>query len=166
MKEIPLSIRGKNAGKYVAIVDDDDYDYLMKWTWTVGNGRNTKYAIGREKKFRINMHRIIMKTPENLLCDHIDGNGLNNQKSNLRNCSRSQNQWNRRKTINTSSKYTGVHLFRCRKKTYWMSQIRANKIVHHIGYFKTEEDAALAYNKRATELHGEFARLNKIEEAA
>jgi hypothetical protein len=93
MKEISLT-QGQ-----VALVDDEDYDYLMQWKWHFYKGTHSHYAVcslprknGKRTGFR--MHRLIMNTPPDLVVDHIDHNGLNNQKSNLRNCTKCQNQAN------------------------------------------------------------------------
>jgi hypothetical protein len=78
------------------LVDDWNYDWLNKYTWNVADGRYTWYAISN----RIFMHRLIMNTPEGLVVDHKDWNGLNNQESNLRNCTHQVNSWNRRNNPN------------------------------------------------------------------
>ena len=162
MKEIKLT-QGK-----VALVDDVDYDVLNQFKWFAhkGGDDNTYYA-GRSIKINGNykqiwMHRIIMETPNNLQVDHIDHNGLNNQRSNLRNCTHHQNHMN---LINYGiSKYRGVSYFADPIGHKRIKKIRAtitlnNKIIY-IGLFKTEEEAARAYDAKAKELFGEFANLN------
>lgn len=149
MKEIKLT------QDKVALVDDADYDYLNQFKWYVTKGPKTFYA-GRDLVIdgvtrRLKMHRIIMSTPCGLVTDHIDHNGLNNQRSNLRNCTKSQNQ--RNKTPIGSSKYLGVNI--CIRAT-----IRINNKNVNIGSFKTEEEAARAYDKMAKIHFGEYANLN------
>lgn len=148
MKNIPVS-----NGKFV-IVDDEDYDFLMQWRW---NLCRMGYARRRTKEGTVLMHRVINKTPKGTLTDHIDGNKLNNMKSNLRNCNRSQNRSNAFKTKGEGeSKYKGVG----RSKNGWKAYIKINKKQKHLGNFKTEEDAATAYNLAAFLNFGEFARIN------
>lgn len=174
MKLIPLS--GKRGKDLFAQVDDDDYEFLNQWTWHISIS-STNYAVRKAKKHELNgrklrvisMHRTIMKMEDNKLhCDHIDHNGLNNQKSNLRPCTFSQNMKNRK--AHGRSKYLGVNFNLVksgnRKKTYnkWIVRIMNNEGKRvHVGRYNTEEEAALAYNKAALIYHGEFANLNIIE---
>lgn len=148
-------------------MDDDDYERLSPYSWHVHRTpyRDLKYARmgiplpGRRTK-TVQMHRLIMgvdgsPTP---FVDHIDGNGLNNQKSNLRFATLGQNQANRRKNINSRSRYKGVTTQNGR----WRARIAAHGRNYFIGVFPTEVDAASAYNAAARSLHGDFARLNTI----
>ena len=158
MKEIIINlIRGK---KFTTFVDDEDYEFLMQWNWSYHKGRYTGYAERRENRIDIKMHRFIMNAKVGQIIDHIDGNGLNNQKSNLRFCTHGQNQMNRKSS--GVSKYLGVHkgYRRNRINTFWLSQIVVNKNKIYLGSFYSEEEAALAYNNAAKKYHGEFARLN------
>ena len=144
----------------VALVDDEDYEYLMQWKWFAKKHRQTFYA-ARSKKTngicdRIYMHRIILKTPKNMECDHVDHNGLNNQKHNLRNCTNHQNHMNRISWGN--SIYLGVTYDKSRK--LYMSKIQKKYKKFYLGRFKTEIAAAMAYDIKAKELFGEFANLN------
>jgi hypothetical protein len=152
MKEISLG-NGK-----VAIIDDDDYEKLtkFKWNWTALNNRSGFYARGD-----VMMHNVIMDTPDGLGVDHINGNGLDNRKENLRICTSSQNHANRRRPQNAipaSSRFRGVHLRKDHKK--WSAQITHQNKVYWLGYFDDEEEAARAYDAKAKELFGVYARLN------
>lgn len=169
MKEIILSqsVKRKNyALNLKTLVDDEDYEYLSKYNWCADRHRNTYYVHRVElingKKVKFKMHRVIMNLHgSNLIVDHIDGNGLNNCKSNLRICTSSQNSMNRSPIKNTSSKYKGVYLHRESNK--WAAGISAKgKKPKYLGLHKTEEEAALAYNSAAIEMHGEFAKLNVV----
>ena len=108
------------------------------------------------------LHRFILGIIDpKIFIDHIDGNPLNNQRSNLRIVTNQQNQFNQIKRPNTSSKYKGVSWYK--RRNSWVATIRYNKKTYNLGYFKTEEEAALAYNEKASELFGKHARLNEIE---
>jgi hypothetical protein len=166
MKEIPLS-KGK-----VALVDDEDYEWLIRWKWHYGcateNDNKSGYAMhdnGKHGKLgnkrSIRMHHIVLGCESNIEIDHIDGNTLNNQKYNLRPVTHQQNSFNRKPNRNHSSKYKGVVWSKQHGK--WRSRIRINQQLKHLGYFTDENEAALAYNKAAFELFGEYARLNQIE---
>lgn len=147
----------------VAIVDDEDYDLLMQYSWQVEKRRlyavgNTKGSIKERKRLR--MHRLIMDAPADMQVDHINGDGLDNRKCNLRICSNSQNMMNGRKRKNGTSKYKGVSYFK--RDGRWRAVISNFGKYTHIGYFDTEEEAAMAYNEIARNIFGEFAWLNVI----
>lgn len=121
MKLIPLSQKGRNSGKYFTKVDDKDYDYLMQWYWCVYQCRKLIY-VGRcclkGKRKWIGMHRDLMDTTDTeMRVDHINHDGLDNQRSNLRVCTHQENSKNKSKAKWCSSKYLGVSLATA-KKTY------------------------------------------------
>jgi len=142
MKEISLT-QGQ-----VALVDDEDYERLSQWKWHCAKmervychyARRT-ISTERGRGFGIWMHREIIEIPKGMQCDHIDGDGLNNQKSNLRVVTPRQNSQNRH--YEKSSKYPGVFWNKSSKK--WQTHIRIGKTTKHLGYFKIEEEAATAY---------------------
>ena len=156
-RRIPLT-----QGKY-AIVDPEDFERLNKHKWYAARDTRTFYAHRKKrvgKKYvSIGMHREILNPPGHLMVDHINHNGLDNRKANLRLATCAQNSYNRRQVRkNKSSKYIGVSWKQWTKK--WAVIIcykRKNKIV---GYFKDEIQAAKAYDKAAKKYHGEFASLN------
>ena len=158
MKEIQLT------QEKVALVDDDDFEWLNQWKWYAGKTRNTYYAIRNSpidengKQIKIYMHREIMNTPKEVLTDHKDRDGLNNQKHNIRLCTYSQNGANRKSY--GVSKYLGV----CwdKQSNKWIVRIETDNKSTYLGCFKIEKDAAMAYNEAAKKQHGEFANLNII----
>jgi len=158
-RRIPLT-----QGKF-AIVDPDDYETLNKYKWHVTKNANTFYAkrnprVGRKGKAPpIYMHRQIINVPAGFVIDHINYNGLDNRKANLRLATRAQNNRHTRRTKKTgSSKYKGVSWYNREKR--WVVKITTDGITIPIGYFKDEIEAAKAYDRDAKKYHGEFAALN------
>lgn len=166
-------------GKF-AMVDDEDFEKLsdFKWHAHTRKGRDHTFYARRNGNYRpgnrtdaIYMHRVVMNVSENEMIDHIDRNGLNNQKSNLRITTQSNNKKNSKGF--GVSKYKGVYLQKLQRKykkkngeisvyysERWVAQILIDKKYTCIGAFKTEEDAAKAYDEKAKIYHGEFANLN------
>lgn len=161
MKQIKLT-QGK-----VALVDDEDYEWLSQWKWRIRKGRNTFYADAHIDTTRKNrnksfiMHRLIMKLDfdDKRQIDHINGNGLDNRKKNLRICTNQENSFNGLKK-NGLNKYKGVSWSKRMNK--YRAYIKVNYKQKHLGSFDNEINAAIAYNNAAKKLHGEFAKLNKI----
>ena len=154
MKEIQLT-QGK-----VALVDDEDFDRVSQFKWFADKHNHSFYACRKGcrvngKQKTISMHGFILNGK---WIDHRDGDGLNNQKSNLRFCNNQQNQMNTRPQINNSSKYKGVYYFK--RDNRFKSQVWFNGKSYYVGTFDSEIEAAKAYDKKALELFGEFARLN------
>lgn len=157
MKKISLT-----QGQF-AVVDDADFEQLNQFKWFAHKRTGNFYAVRRKDGKHVSMHRELLGiTDPSILGDHKDRNTLNNQRNNLRKASRSQNNANTRSRNNSVSKYLGVSPFVKNGKSKWRANICKDKKIYHLGYFKTEEDAALAYNKKALELHGEFANLNQV----
>lgn len=168
MKEI--IINSKKYGQKLVLVDDEDYEELSKYTWYLSKGKHTLYVLrdihigmfdGKSKKYSIAIHRHIMKLQkgDKILVDHIDGDGLNNQRSNLRLCTVTENNRNQIHSAGTfSSVYKGVYWDK--SKNTWAAEIRINKKKTYLGRFKNEKDAAIAYDLAAIKHFGEFACLN------
>lgn len=136
MKKLKLT-----KGKF-AIVDNEDFTWLNQWKWhSMG-----RYAYHSFKEFgwkEIAMHRLINKTPLGFQTDHINRNGLDNRKINLRTVTNSQNQHNTEKRAENTSGYKGVTFHR--RDRYWQSSIRVNGKRFYLGSFKKIEDANNAY---------------------
>lgn len=147
-KEIPLT-QGM-----VALVDDGDYAALSKHVWCIHSGG---YATTPKSLL---MHRVIMGLArgDRTYIDHINGNKLDNRRCNLRLCTMAQNIANAKKRANTSSRFKGVYFDASRNQ--WQAYINVSGKRIHIGRFNTELEAARAYDRKAREHYGEFAKLN------
>ncbi len=163
-KEDPTAVRRipLTRGKF-ALVDARDYYRLVKFPWQAIPSLRTFYAARKLAGKTVKMHRMIMDAPGHLLVDHIDHNGLNNAKSNLRLCTSAQNGQNMASIARGRSMYKGVTWDKRSKK--WVAKIQGNGKRTHIGTFKNDIDAARAYDKKASQLHGQFACLNFPSEA-
>lgn len=149
---------------FEAIVDDEDYDFLMQWKWHICRGSHI-YAMRNSapingKRTHILMHRVLCKTPDGFDTDHINGNGLDNRRSNLRAVSRSQNMWNRLPNKNGGSLHKGVHWHKQHSK--WVASIQINRKRRHIGLFENEHDAAAAYTAAAERHFGEYSHTKGV----
>lgn len=136
------------------VIDIDDLNLAMSRKWLVASsmGKSYAYSTTSPKEF---LHCLIMGRK---FIDHIDGNGLNNRRSNLRFANSSQNQANKSKQKTpSSSQFKGV----CKTPSgKWRAEVTCNKVVYRLGLFQTEMEAALAYDAKAKELFGEYAKTN------
>ena len=144
------------------VVDAEDYLWLSQYQWFAEGTAGHFYAVRKENGRSIKMHRQIMNAPDHLVVDHIDHDGLNNRRENLRICTFAENCRNLRASRHKSSKYKGVHWHKRNHK--WAVQVTCDHKRNHLGYFGDEIDAAKAYDRAALELFGEFASLNLPEE--
>lgn len=149
MKVIPLT-RGK-----IATVDDADYEALICHKWMAHTDGRNWYAC--RTKHKIKMHRVLMNAPATFQVDHINGDGLDNRRHNLRLVTNKQNCWNQRKK-GGMSKYKGVCWYKDHGK--WAASITQHSKRIFLGYFETEEAAGRAYDQAAHKLFGQFARPN------
>jgi hypothetical protein len=153
---IPLT-RGRFAK-----VDPEDYPWLAQFRWHCKTSATAAYAVrtvteaGRTR--RIYMHRQIMNTPDHLVCDHVNHDGLDDRRANLRNCTTAQNNANRRPRARTTSRFIGVSWDRARRK--WAAHIKKGGKQKNLGLFDDEIAAARARDTAARKLHGPYAKLN------
>lgn len=166
MREIPLT------HGLVALVDDDDFEWLSRHKWHAHRGgkgdgygfyayRTVHLGVGmaRPKSLRIAMHGVLMGGDRpGFEVDHINLNGLDNRRANLRWATRSQQRANQGPRIDGSSGFKGVSFHRKARK--WTAQVQSGGKYYYLGLHATPEDAARAYDRAALELFGEFARIN------
>jgi hypothetical protein len=155
MREIVLGRTG-----FKVLVDDQDYAELSRHTWTPQHHGRTVYAVesygccgGAGRR----MHRLIMGALPGMQVDHKDGDGLNNTRTNLRIADSRQNQGNRRKQSG-ASRFKGV--CRTTRGVPWRAVIKENGVQKHLGSYRTEEEAAIAYDDAARRVFGAFAAVN------
>lgn len=149
-----LSIKGISV-----LIDDEDYELVSKYTWCNMQGRYMHAYIpgsGHRGKF-VRMHRLILDAPQGVLVDHINGNGFDNRKSNLRLCTQSQNLMNRGMNKNNPYGLKGVKFDKRRNR--YSASICRNYKSKFLGSYDTPQEAHLAYIAAVKEYHGDFARV-------
>ena len=146
------------------IVDMDIYHKLSKFKWYAVKKSKTYYAYAHPNNNEdpIAMHRLILGVPKGKIVDHRDHNGLNNQISNLRICSHSENKANTKNYINNTSGYKGVIWDKDRNK--WAARIKFMGKLINLGRFELKENAIMEYRKKAKELFGNFAFQQSLQQ--
>lgn len=142
---------------FVAVVDLDDYVRVTAYIWYAGERRGLTYAFTDSLGKSTAMHRFLLDVGKGIEVDHIDGNGLNNTRSNLRIATHRQNLQNRRPT---AGRYTYKGVSYHDHSSLYRARITVNGKQLNLGYFKCSIEAAQAYDKAAKEHFGEFARTN------
>jgi len=156
---------GSTKADRFAKISPQDAELILRYKWKVASTRTrthtTYYAYTREcgrKGRRIKMHRLILAAPDNVHVDHINGDGLDNRRENLRPVTPQQNQANSRKHIAGASRFKGVAWSKPAKK--WRAYINVGRKQQHLGLFDEEIAAARAYDAKAVALFGEHAHTN------
>jgi hypothetical protein len=154
-----IEFTNKKGKIFEVLIDDEDYEILLQNGWYCTKAGNTYYL--RNDSFfikRTYFHRLILNCPKNKVIDHINGNGLDNRKENLRICDKQQNHFNSQKGSGYTSKYLGVSWDKA--KNLWRASIMVNRKTLYLGRFKSEELAASAYNEASKKYFKEFGKLN------
>ena len=145
----------------VVLIDDEDYEKVKNYKFQFG-GTGRGYIFTRINNKFVPIHRLIIDVPKGMVADHVSGDTLDNRKCNLRIATQSQNRMNSVKQTylkkETTSKFKGVHKKHPKRK--WSAAISFKGVRYHLGDFNEETEAAMAYDKKAKELFGEFAKLN------
>lgn len=159
-------IRIKLTRGLFSTIDKRDLVVVASHKWCANKIGRIFYAVtnirlASGKKSIATMHRMIMVPPKGLVVDHIDGNGLNNIRSNLRICTRGENASRQQPQVGRSSRFKGVSWYKSRQKWEAYSHFGGSKT--NLGHFDKEEDAARAYNEAALSWLGDLAILNDLE---
>lgn len=151
------TIKLENYG--ISTIDDSDHNIVKKHSWRIISGKysRTQYAYTWFKGKILTMHRLIMKAKKDQIVDHVNGDGLDNTRSNLRFATKLQNSWNHKRQLNSRSPFVGVCQY---TPSYFVAQITNCGKRHFLGVYKTAKEAAIAYDKFALKHRGNFARLN------
>lgn len=158
-----ITAKSKKYGDREILVDDEDFPMLSEFTWYPAKRRYTFYAAARIDGTSVHMHRLILKAAKGQQVDHQDRDGLNNQRSNIRIATVQENQLNRR-TWGKHSKHRGVDPNNS-KANPWRARVSLEgRQPHIIGYYKTEKEAAIAYNNYC-DIHNLPNQRNIIDDA-
>ena len=164
-----LIINSTIFGKQTVLYDAEDAHLIEPYIWSVARGGNTLYVKRngnwRKRESGTLMHRDIMKPNKDMVIDHINHNGLDNRRINLRICTKAQNECNRPAQKKNPTGFKGVSDARAYSSINpYMAKIAKRGKQYYLGYYATPEEAARAYDAKAKELHGEFAYLNFPDE--
>jgi AP2 domain len=143
---------------YAATIDVADVPLVAEYSWYIHKDRYTHYArtsirAPDGRRITLRLHQLLTGFP---MTDHIDGDGLNNKRDNLRQASHSENGWNRRANIGNKSGLKGAQWYPPTQQ--WRARIAANGKQIHLGYYATAEDAHEAYCRASIDMHGSFGR--------
>jgi hypothetical protein len=150
---IPL---GKKARGGYTKVDFEMFNFLNQWRWRLDDKGYARRTGGADRK-DVFLHRVVNNTPEGSMTDHINGDPLDNRSANLRSCTSSQNNINKNYVLSASG-LRGVTWHK--RDQVWQAKIQVDGKQHYLGNFLNPNDAAKAYDKKAVELHKDFAKFN------
>jgi HNH endonuclease/AP2 domain len=146
---------------YEAVIDAADASLVEGWNWIAVVQSRRVYAARTDRadnqRRDIRMHRVLMGEPDGFDVDHINGDGLDNRRANLRIATRAENLRNQRLSLRNTSGFKGV----CwdKDKGKWRAQIKLNWGNHYLGLYTTPEEAHQAYVAASIKIHGEFGRI-------
>ncbi len=152
-----MSVKKLALNKGLMCLLNEDFVFpepFGKFRWFAVKKDNTFYAAIKYKGKRLYLHHLVLPAKKGFQVDHINRNGLDNRKENLRFATPSQNLCNRDKQSNNKSGFKGVHWNTQKKK--WCAEIRFNGKKKHLGFFADPKEASEAYEKSAKETHKEF----------
>jgi hypothetical protein len=147
----------------IALVDDIDYNLVMSYKWHLdasGYAAHSFWDASTGKKHNVRLHRLLIRVKPLFTVDHVNGNRLDYRRANLRIATREQNMWNRRKFANRTSQFKGVKWRKLKSGGHWQATVTYHGKRQHLGSFDSEYHAALVYDWAASELFGDFARIN------
>lgn len=148
----------KYGNKYI-LVSPEDYEVVKQYTWTIEKSGKRFYACTKINGKKVRLHRMLLNPRKGYDVDHINKNGLDNRRENLRCATKQQNAMNKDRA-NLRKRYKGVSFNK--SKGMWEARISINKKRVYLGQFKLAREAAAAYNKAAKKYYKKFAVLNKI----
>ena len=167
MEKRELIIESPKYGRHIVQLDEEDWDKVSQYKWYLMRGHSTYYAkrnlprrADGSRPAPISLHRDLAGCPKGMMVDHINGNGLDNRKENIRICTMSQNMMNRSKTVQNSTGFKGVYKTGDSKLNPYSAKIQKDGKVYCLGHYSAAEEAARSYDRKAIELFGEFAVLN------
>ncbi len=155
MKKVKLT----NGGH--TLVNNEDYKLISRYRWLASESQKGRFYVKRTTRPQIYLHRFLLSPPREKFTDHINGNTLDNRRSNLRVVSKYQNTLNKKIHKNNKSGYKGVVRINYTKRVKeWVARITVKGKQIYLGYYRTPEEAALAYDDGAKKYFGKFARMN------
>lgn len=164
MRSIRIPLHSRKYPGMFAIIDEADAELVSQFVWipSLCDGKWYVQAWDKSRKRHIYLHRFLTGARRRRRVDHVNHDGLDNRRENLRVCSNAQNMWNRKgPQRNNRSGYIGVY----RKRSKWSACICTNGKTRYLGVYETPEEAARVRDAAAKKYHGQFAALNFPDEA-